>query len=116
MIKDRSVYIHHIYECILRIEKYCTDGREAFFNDSKTQDAVIRNLEVIGQAIKDFGIDDLNADFENTPWSEIAGMRNILAHQYLGVSIDATWAVVEKDLQPLKLAIKSVAQSLKLKL
>ena len=102
MSKDRSVYIKHIYDCISKIEQYTAGGRDEFFSDHKTQDAVIRNLEVIGQAIKDFGTEDLIADYNDIPWNEISGMRNILAHQYLGVSINTTWAVIEKDLQPLK--------------
>lgn len=112
MSKDRSVYIRHIYDCICRIEDYTSSGRDEFFSDNKTQDAVIRNLEVIGQAIKDFGVEDLIVDFKGIPWNEISGMRNILAHQYLGVSINTTWTVVEKDLQPLKSAIKNVGKSL----
>jgi len=116
MNKDRSVYIRHIYDCICRIEDYTVNGRDDFFKDPKTQDAVIRNLEVIGQAIKDFGVDDLMLDFKDIPWNEISGMRNILAHQYLGVSIKAIWAVIEKDLQPLKSAIISICESLDLTL
>ena len=112
MSKDRSVYIKHIYDCICKIEQYTADGRDEFFSDHKTQDAVIRNLEVIGQAIKDFGVEDLIADHKDIPWNEISGMRNILAHQYLGVSINTTWAVIEKDLQPLKAAIQDVLKSL----
>jgi len=81
--KDRSVYIKHIYDCICRIEDYTCGGRDEFFSDHKTQDAVIRNLEVIGQAIKDFGVEDLIADFKDILWNEISGMRNILAHQYV---------------------------------
>lgn len=88
---------------------YTSGGRKEFFSDHKTQDAVIRNLEVIGQAIKDFGVEGLIADFSNTPWKEISGMRNILAHQYLGVSIETTWAVIENDLKPLKSAVNTSA-------
>ncbi len=51
MSKDRSVYIRHIYDCIGWIKEYVRSGKEAFFQDHKTQDAVIRNLEVIGQAV-----------------------------------------------------------------
>ncbi len=112
MSKDRSVYIKHIHDCICRIEDYTRGGQDEFFSDHKTQDAVIRNLEVIGQAIKDFGVEDLMADFKNIPWNEISGMRNILAHQYLGVSIHTTWAVIEKDLKPLKKAIKDIIESM----
>jgi len=67
---------------------------------------------VIGEGIKDFGVEDLIVDFKDIPWDEISGMRNILAHQYLGVSIKTTWVVIEKDLQPLKTAIIEISGSL----
>ena len=85
-MKDRMVYIYAAYDCIQAMEEY-TDGYnlEQFLEDHKTQDAVIRNLEVLGQTIKDFGIEDLKMDYPHIPWSQIAGMRNIIAHEYLGL-------------------------------
>jgi hypothetical protein len=59
--KDPAVYLRHILDCIARIEDYVREGREAFLGDTKTQDAVIRNLEVIGQAVKDLGTNALGA-------------------------------------------------------
>lgn len=82
MTKDRSVYIRHIYDCIGWINEYVQAGKEAFFQDRKTQDAVIRNLEVIGQAVKDLGTDSLTASHPETPWPQIAATRNFLAHQF----------------------------------
>ncbi len=67
MKKDPAVYIRHIHDCIRRIETYVAEGRTAFFNDHKTQDAVIRNLEVIGQAVKDLGTDRLDIDLPDRP-------------------------------------------------
>ena len=69
---------YHIHDCILRIEAYVQEGRAAFFNDHKTQDAVIRNLEVIGQAVKDLGTERLSAEQPAIPWTQIAGARNVL--------------------------------------
>jgi len=63
--------VQHIHDCIVRIETYVKDGREAFFRDHKTQDAVIRNLEVIGQAVKDLGTDRLSDEQPAIPWSQI---------------------------------------------
>jgi len=87
-------------------------ARRNFSATSRTQDAVIRNIEVIGQAVKDFGTEDLTAAYGDTPWDQVAGMRNILAHQYLGVDIRLTWDVVEKDLSELKRKMKQIAQDL----
>lgn len=113
MTKDRSVYILTIFDCIQRIQRY-THGLslEAFLDDYKTQDAVIRNLEVLGQATKDFGIDDLAQTYPNTPWSQIAGMRNIIAHEYLGLDLTIVWEVIATQIQPLQEAIEQVASSM----
>ncbi|MBI1285837.1 MAG: DUF86 domain-containing protein [Thiobacillus sp.] len=112
MKKDPAVYIRHINDCTLRIETYVAEGRTAFFNDPKTQDAVIRNLEVIGQAVKDLGTERLNAEQPAIPWTQIAGARNVLAHQYLGVDLNLVWNIVEKNLPSLKAAIHETADRL----
>lgn len=109
MKKDHSVYIRHIYDCILRIEEDVQAGRAFFFEDHKTQDAVIRNLEVIGQAVKDIGSELLASEHPSVPWMQIAGARNILAHQYLGVDLNLVWNIVEKNLPALKNAICQTA-------
>ena len=111
MTKDKSVYIRHIYECIARINEYSQDGKEAFFRDRKTQDAVIRNLEVIGQAVKDIGVGELETTEPRVPWAQVAGARNILAHHYLGVDLKLVWIIVERDLPALKEKIAAIAQA-----
>ena len=98
-MKDRSVYIATVLECIDLINEY-TSGYtlDRFLEDRKTQDAVIRNLEVIGQALKDYGVDTLNTKKPHMPWAQIAGMRNILAHEYLGVDVVMVWDTVQLHL------------------
>ena len=107
--KDRSVYIRHIYDCIGWIKEYVHAGKDAFFEDRKTQDAVIRNLEVIGQSVKDFGTERLTAIQPDAPWKQIAGTRNFLAHQYLGVDLKLVWNIVEQYLPQLEKQINDVA-------
>lgn len=106
-MKDKYVYIVTVLECIGLIKEY-TSGYtlESFLEDRKTQDAVIRNLEVIGQAIKDYGIDALNSKKPHVPWAQIAGMRNILAHEYLGVDIVMIWNTVQLHLNELQQALE----------
>ncbi len=116
MSGDRSVYIWYIYDCICYVEAYTQGGKNEFFGDRKTQDAVIRNIEVIGQAVKDFGIDELMATDHQIPWSKIAGMRNILAHQYLGVDLALTWEVVANYLPALKQTIIAIARTMSIEL
>ena len=111
MSKDRSVHVRHIHDCICRIKTYVHEGKEAFLHDTKTQDAVIRNLEVIGQAVKDIGIEDLIASHPDMPWAQVAGARNLLAHHYLGVDIALVWNIIEKHLPQLESRIMEIAKN-----
>jgi uncharacterized protein with HEPN domain len=106
-MKDRQVYLRHLAECLQRIREYTADGRQQFMNDRKTQDAVIRNLEIVGQIVRDRGPDSLAELRPEVPWARIAGTRNILAHQYLGVDLSLIWNIVERELTPLEQAVQS---------
>lgn len=110
-MKDRSVYLATALECTDRISHY-TAGmtKEAFLADRKTQDAVVRNLEIIGQALKDFGVDILIEQMPHMPWSQIAGMRNVLAHEYLGVDMVLIWETIHVQLDELRQALKKVSR------
>lgn len=70
---------------------------EAFVEDSKTQDAVVRNLEIIGEAVKNLSR-ELRAKHADVPWRNIAGIRDRLIHAYFGVNLDIVWRVVTKEL------------------
>ena len=104
MKKDPRVYLAQILERIDRINEYTTDGKEAFFADERTQDAVIRNSEVIGEAAKRIP-DEYRKDHPSIPWRELAGFRDVLIHQYEGVSIAEIWQIIERNLEPLRKAI-----------
>ncbi len=108
-MKDKAVFIAAAIESIDLIKSY-TSGYEAedFMNDRKTQDAVIRNLEIIGQALKDFGVENLNQQNPDIPWIQIAGMRNVLAHEYLGVDMVLIWETLIIYLDSLKQALADI--------
>jgi uncharacterized protein with HEPN domain len=103
--RDPIVLLRHIRLCLDRIADYARGGQAEFMADPKTQDAIIRNLEIIGQAVRDCGIERLEATAPALPWQRIAGLRNVLAHQYLGVDLRLVWNIVEKELPRLADAV-----------
>jgi uncharacterized protein with HEPN domain len=104
MSKDPRVYLAHIMECIQKIERFTQIGREIFLHDELVQDAVLRNFMVIGEAAK--RLDDVyRADHPQIPWRAIAGLRDVLIHQYEGVDMEKVWTIVEKDLPGLEKSI-----------
>jgi uncharacterized protein with HEPN domain len=105
--KDIRVYLAQIAERIDRIETYVAGGREEFFGETMIQDAVIRNFEVIGEAAKRVP-DDYRLGHPEIPWRSLAALRDVLIHQYEGVSMDQVWQIVANDLPGLKLSIASI--------
>ena len=107
MKKDPRVYLAQILERIDRISEYTADGKDAFLADQRTQDAVIRNFEVIGEAAKRIP-EEYRKKQAAIPWRELAGFRDVLIHQYEGVSVVEVWQIVEKDINPIRQAIRSM--------
>jgi uncharacterized protein with HEPN domain len=88
---------------------YAAAGKESFFADRKTQDAVMRNLEIIGEATKCLSIPFKDAH-PNISWKPIAGMRDKLVHDYFGVDLRLVWDVVERDLPTLMLKVAQILE------
>ena len=101
--KDR-LYLTHIAECIQYIEEYTVSGHDSFMADRRTQDAVIRNFEIICEAVKQISQETLDRT-PDIPWHQIAAFRNVLIHGYMGIKPERIWNVIEKDLFDLKEAI-----------
>ena len=102
MKRDSEVYLQDILEAIEKIEKYTKNfDKDKFFRDPKTQDAVIRRLEIIGEAVKKIP-EGLRKKHPEIPWKVIAGMRDVVIHEYFGVHMQRVWRTVRKDLPVLK--------------
>jgi len=106
-MKDDQLYLIHILECIERIESYTQGGREAFQKSKMSQDAVIRNFEVMGEAAKNVS-EATRRIHPKVPWKRIAGFRDVLIHDYLGVDLGEVWNIVEQHLPPLKQSVKEI--------
>jgi len=101
-----KVLIEHMLECVARIRAYTRDGRDTFLHSGLIQDAVIRNLQTLAESSQRLS-DAAKDDEPSVPWKDMAGMQNILVHDYLGgVDIDTVWEVVDSRLPELEQALK----------
>jgi uncharacterized protein with HEPN domain len=105
--KDPRVYLAHILECVQKIELFTADGKGRFMRDRMVQDAVMRNFEIIGEAAKRLD-DSYRTAHPEIPWRALAGLRDVLIHQYEGVEPERVWALVERDLPNLREAISAL--------
>jgi len=101
------LYLESIRDCLERIAEYTATGKQAFLDSRLIQDGVIRNLEVIGEATKNLS-SELRESNPAIPWRQIAGMRDVLIHDYLKVNFGRVWRTVENDLPPLTAAVSTL--------
>lgn len=110
MPKDYKLYLEDIIEAIRKILAY-TDGLslQTFTADSKTFDAVVRNLEIIGEAAKQIP-EDIRSGRPEIEWKRTGRLRDILIHQYFGVDTQIVWDIVQNKLVPLEQAVRALLQ------
>jgi len=110
MSRDYKVYLDDILEAIDKIRTYTAGmSADSFAADSKTFDAVLRNLEVIGEAVKRIP-DEIRLQHQQVEWKKIAGLRDILIHQYFGIDAEIIWDVVHNKLPELERQIRDAVQ------
>jgi len=110
-MKDDRIYLLHVRDAIQHIVNYTEAGKENFFSDRKTQDAVVRNLEIIGEATKRVSV-TLKEAHPEIAWKPIAGMRDKLIHDYFGINLQLVWDAVVRDLPDLKRKIDLLLKDL----
>jgi uncharacterized protein with HEPN domain len=103
-LKSDRAYLLHIRDAIGRIEEYSNGGHEEFAASPLRQDAIIRQLEIVGEASKRLSTDLRDAN-PAIPWRRICGLRDILIHNYMGVDLDALWSIVQTGIPALKATV-----------
>lgn len=102
----------HIQEAIRRVNEYTQGGQNEFFGSTLLQDAVVRNLQIIGEATKNLSR-ELRERHPEVPWRQMAGMRDVLAHNYLGVDLNTVWQVIGKRLPEVDRRISEILTALR---
>ena len=112
MIKDPSILIEHILESIDLIESYTENiTYVSFINSNQIQDAVLRRIMIIGEAVKNLP-EEFKIDHPEISWKDIAGMRDVLIHTYFGIDLDLTWETIDQDIPKLKEDLLKIKEKL----
>ena len=106
-----DVYLQDILESIEHIQRFL-DGvsEDEFYKNVEKQDAVLRRLEIIGEAVKHLP-EEIRGDHPDIPWRQIAGMRDIIIHEYFGVTLNMVWIVATDDIFDLKTKVEEIIES-----
>ena len=110
-ISKDNLYLIHIHECLARVTEYTSGGQSEFMEDTKTQDAVLRNLQIMGESTQRLS-DTIKAANPQVEWRELAAFRNILVHNYLGMDLSQIWQIITDDLPPFEQQIDAMIQSI----
>jgi len=110
MSRDYKVYLEDVLEAIRKIHLYTADiSLKTLSDDPKTLDAVVRNLEVIGEAIKKVP-DGIRSKYPDVEWKKIVGLRDILIREYFGVDVEIIWDIIQNKLPILEKQIERISK------
>lgn len=112
MKKEDFIFMEHILESIKDIELFTKEiSKDSFFNNKEKQNAVVRSLEIMGEAVKNTS-DNLKEKYPSISWREIAGTRDKIIHNYFGVDLNIVWVIIKKDIPILKKQVEKVKDDL----
>ncbi|MDY0042956.1 MAG: DUF86 domain-containing protein [Desulforhabdus sp.] len=111
-MKDDRIYLRHILECVDAIQSYTAETQELFFRDRKTLKATLRQLQELAESTQRLS-QSLKDRHPEIPWRAIAGFRNVLVHDYLGLSLSRVWDIIERDLPSLRVVADTVLSELR---
>ena len=115
MKRDYKLFVRDILDCINKIQEFIGNmAFEDFFEDDKTSSAVVRKLEIIGEATKNIPI-EIRENYKELPWSEMAKMRDKIMHFYFGVDYEIVWKVIKERLPEIKDEIIKILKDLEKK-
>jgi uncharacterized protein with HEPN domain len=103
--------LQDILDAIAAIERYASQGRQAFDEQELIQVWVIHHLQIIGEAASSLSSDLMNR-YSSVPWAQIVAFRNVVVHEYFRVSLNLVWAIVQNNLPPLKVTVERILQEL----
>lgn len=110
--REPALYLQDILTSIARVDGYTKEFTiEDLNKDFKTLDAVVRNLEIIGEAAKNMPA-DVREEYPDIPWGKMVSMRNKVIHEYFGVDVEILWKTAKEDLPPLRKQIKKVLKTI----
>ena len=111
MKKEPLTFVEHILESINRVESFLKNiSKSRFLVDELLQSAVIRQIEIIGEAVKNLPL-NFTKKYSNIPWKGIAGMRDKIIHHYFGLDLGTIWDIVKEDIPELKKQIKKIKEN-----
>jgi hypothetical protein len=111
--RDYVLFLEDIVTAVSKVEKYVKGMSQAeFVKDEKTLDAVVRNFEIIGEAVKSVP-ESVKKKYPEVEWKEASGFRDVLIHDYFGISIEAVWDTIRNDIPNFKKHISNVYKKVK---